>query len=66
MLLGEQGAAMMVDGHLDAPLVHHLSQIAVAAAGLAGPAHAQQEDLDRKRRGSNRHNWTAPQTAAFS
>ena len=35
-----------VDG--DTALRHHLGQIAVADAVLTVPAHAQQDDLDRK------------------
>jgi hypothetical protein len=32
----------------DTTLFHHLSQVAVADPVFAGPAHAQQDDLDRK------------------
>jgi len=35
-------------GNLDAPLGHHLGQIAVADPILAVPAHTQQDDLNRK------------------
>jgi hypothetical protein len=34
--------------NVDTALLHHLSQIAVADAILAVPAHAQQDDIDRK------------------
>jgi hypothetical protein len=33
---------------LDASFLHHLSQITIADPVLAVPAHAQQNDLDRK------------------
>jgi hypothetical protein len=33
---------------LDATFLHHLSQITVADAILAVPAHTQQDDLNRK------------------
>jgi len=33
---------------LDAALRHHFSQVTIADAVLAVPAHAQQDDLDRK------------------
>jgi hypothetical protein len=34
--------------HLNATFLHHLGQIPVADPVLAVPAHAQQDDLDRK------------------
>jgi D-ribose pyranose/furanose isomerase RbsD len=39
---------MVLGVNLDTTLLHHLDQITVADAVLAVPAHAQQEDLDRK------------------
>jgi hypothetical protein len=32
----------------DTALLHHLSQVSIADAVFAVPAHAQQDDLDRK------------------
>lgn len=49
---------------VNAALLHHLGQIAVADAVLAVPTDAQQNDLDGKRRRLNRGTGADPRYTA--